>query len=122
MANLAILGVVDEEAKKEFMKIKNMSMTWIGKAANTYEKEANSAKLQMTPPKHTKSRTREVRTLSALSAATRDTNQESAPTTLSAAIAREPATLPRHVNQNPTADSSKRTNARIGQGWQRPRG
>ena len=46
MANLAIAGVVDEEAKKEFMKIKNPNMTKIRKAANAYKKEANSAKLR----------------------------------------------------------------------------
>ena len=45
MANLTIAGVVDEEAKKEFMKIENPNMTKIRKAANAYEKEANSAKL-----------------------------------------------------------------------------
>ena len=44
MANLAIAGVVDEEARKEFMKIDNPNMTKIRKAANTYEKEANSNK------------------------------------------------------------------------------
>ena len=33
MANLAIAGVVDEEAKKEFMKIENPNMTKIRKAA-----------------------------------------------------------------------------------------
>ena len=37
MANLAIAGVVDEEAKKEFMKIENLNMTKIKKAADTYE-------------------------------------------------------------------------------------
>ena len=46
MVNLAIAGVVDEEAKKEFMKIENPNMTKIRKAANAYEKEANSAKLR----------------------------------------------------------------------------
>ena len=46
MANLAIAGVVDEEAKKEFMKIENPNMTKIRKAANAYEKEPNSAKLR----------------------------------------------------------------------------
>ena len=45
MANLAIAGVVDEEANKESMKIKNPNMTKIRKAANAYEKEANTAKL-----------------------------------------------------------------------------
>ena len=45
MANLAIAGIVDEGAKKEFMKIENPNMTKIRKAANAYEKEANSAKL-----------------------------------------------------------------------------
>ena len=44
MANLAIAGVVDEEARKEFMKIDNPDMTKIRKAADTYEKEANSNK------------------------------------------------------------------------------
>ena len=44
MANLAIAGVVDEEARKEFMKIDNPNMTKIRKAADTYEKEANSNK------------------------------------------------------------------------------
>ena len=46
-ANLAIAGVVDEEAKKEFMKIKNSNITKIRKAANAYEKEAKSAKLHV---------------------------------------------------------------------------
>ena len=46
MAILTIAGVVDEEAKKEFMKIENPNMTKIRKAANAYEKEANSAKLR----------------------------------------------------------------------------
>ena len=46
MANLAIAGVVDEEANKEFMKIENPNMTKIRKAANAYKKEANSAKLR----------------------------------------------------------------------------
>ena len=45
MANLAIAGVVEEEAKKEFMKIENLNMTKIRKAADAYEKEANSTKL-----------------------------------------------------------------------------
>ena len=45
MANLAITGVVDEEAKKEFMKTENPNMTKIRKAADTYEKEANSTKV-----------------------------------------------------------------------------
>ena len=44
LANLAIAGVVDEEARKEFMKIDNPNMTKIRKTANTYEKEANSNK------------------------------------------------------------------------------
>ena len=44
MANLAIAGVMDEEARKEFMKIDNPNMTKIRKAADTYEKEANSNK------------------------------------------------------------------------------
>ena len=42
--NLAIAGVVDEEARKEFIKIDNPNMTKIRKAADTYEKEANSNK------------------------------------------------------------------------------
>ena len=42
MANLAIAGVVDDKARKEFMKIENPNMTKIRKAADTYEKEANS--------------------------------------------------------------------------------
>ena len=46
MANLAIVGVVDEEAKKEFMKIENQNMNKIRKAADTYEKEANSTKVR----------------------------------------------------------------------------
>ena len=46
MANLAITGVVDEEAKKEFMKIENTNMMKIRKAAGTYEKEANSTKVR----------------------------------------------------------------------------
>ena len=45
MANLAIAGVVDGEARKEFMKIENPNMTKIRKAADTYEKEANSNKV-----------------------------------------------------------------------------
>ena len=36
MANLAIAGVLDEEARKEFMKIDNPNMTKIRKAANRY--------------------------------------------------------------------------------------
>ena len=43
---MAIVGVADKEAKKEFMKIKNPNMKKIRKAANTYEKEATSAKLR----------------------------------------------------------------------------
>ena len=55
MANLPIAGVVDEEAKKEFMKIKNPNMMKIRKAADTYEKEANSTKMRTdTSPRHTK--------------------------------------------------------------------
>ena len=46
MANLAIAGVVDDEARKEFMKIENPNMTKIRKAADTYEKEANSNKVK----------------------------------------------------------------------------
>ena len=46
MANLAIAGVVDLEAKKEFMKIENPNMTKIRKAADAYEKEANSNKVR----------------------------------------------------------------------------
>ena len=54
MANLAIAGVVDEEARKEFMKIDNPNMTKIRKAANTYEKEANSNKSRSDTSKDTK--------------------------------------------------------------------
>ena len=46
MANLAIADVVDDEARKELMKIENPNMTKIRKAADTYEKEANSNKVQ----------------------------------------------------------------------------
>ena len=46
MANLAIPGRVDKETKKEFTKIENPNMTEIRKAANAYERETNSAKLQ----------------------------------------------------------------------------
>ena len=46
MANLAIAGVVDEEAKKEFMKIENPKMTKIQKAGDTYEKEAHITKVR----------------------------------------------------------------------------
>ena len=46
MANLAIAGVVDEEAKKEFMKIENPNMTKIRRATDAYEKEANSTKVR----------------------------------------------------------------------------
>ena len=45
MANLAIAGMIDEEAKKEFMKIKNPNMTKISKTASAYKKEANCTKL-----------------------------------------------------------------------------
>ena len=54
MANFAIAGVVDEEAKKELMRVENPNMTQIRKAANTYEKEANSASYALTPPRHSK--------------------------------------------------------------------
>ena len=46
LAGLAIAGVVDEEARKEFMKINNPNRMKIRKAADTYEKEANSNKVR----------------------------------------------------------------------------
>ena len=45
-ANIAIAGVVDDEARKEFMKIESPNMTKIRKAADTYEKEVNSNKVR----------------------------------------------------------------------------
>ena len=44
LANLIIAGTVDEEAKKELMKIDNPDMEKVRKAANTHEKEQNSLK------------------------------------------------------------------------------
>ena len=44
LANLIIAGTVDEEAKKEHMKIDNPDMEKMGKAANTHEKQQNSLK------------------------------------------------------------------------------
>ena len=38
--------MVDDKARKEFMKIENPNMTKILKAADTYEKEANSNKVR----------------------------------------------------------------------------
>ena len=55
MANLAIAGVVDNEAKKEFMKIENPNMTKIRKAADTRTKRKPTAtRYAPTPQKHTK--------------------------------------------------------------------
>ena len=44
LANLIIAGTVDEEAKKELMKINNPDMEKVKKAANTHEKQKNSLK------------------------------------------------------------------------------
>ena len=44
LGNLIIAGTVNEEAKKELMKINNLDMEKVRKAANTYEKEQNSSK------------------------------------------------------------------------------
>ena len=44
LANLIIAGTVDEEAKKELMKIDNPDMEKVRKAANTHEKHQNSMK------------------------------------------------------------------------------
>ena len=44
LANLIIAGTVDEEAKKELMKINNPDMEKVRKAANAHEKEQNSLK------------------------------------------------------------------------------
>ena len=44
LANLIIAGTVDEEAKKELMKIDNPDMEKVRKAANTHEKQQNSLK------------------------------------------------------------------------------
>ena len=44
LANLIIAGTVDEEAKKELMKIDNPDMEKVRKAANTHEKQQNSMK------------------------------------------------------------------------------
>ena len=44
LANLIIAGTVDEEAKKELMKIDNPDMEKVRKAANVHEKEQNSLK------------------------------------------------------------------------------
>ena len=44
LANLIIAGTVDEEAKKELMKIDNPDMEKVRKAANTHEKQQNSIK------------------------------------------------------------------------------
>ena len=44
LANLIIDGTVDEEAKKELMKIDNPDMEKVRKAANTHEKQQNSMK------------------------------------------------------------------------------
>ena len=44
LANLIIAGTVDEEAKKELMKIDNPDMEKVRKAANTHEKQQKSLK------------------------------------------------------------------------------
>ena len=44
LANLIIAGTVDEEAKKELMKINNPDMEKVRKAANTHKKQQNSLK------------------------------------------------------------------------------
>ena len=77
-ANLAIAGVVDEEAKKEFMKIENPNMTKIRKAANAYKKEANSAKLRTDTSKAYQIKNLRGKVESASCAATRDTSPENA--------------------------------------------
>ena len=46
-----IAGTVDEEAKKELMKIDNPDMEKVRKAANTHEKEQNSLKPAATTSK-----------------------------------------------------------------------
>ena len=43
LANLIIAGTVDEEAKKELMKIDNPDMEKVKKAANTHEKNNRTA-------------------------------------------------------------------------------
>ena len=53
LANLIIAGTVDEEAKKELMKIDNPDMEKVRKAANTHEKQQNS--LPQAPPARTRS-------------------------------------------------------------------
>ena len=44
LANLIIAGTVNDEAKKELMKIDNPDMEKVRKAANTQEKQQNSLK------------------------------------------------------------------------------
>ena len=44
LANLIIAGTVDEEAKKEIMKINNPDMEKVRKVANAHKKEQNSIK------------------------------------------------------------------------------
>ena len=44
LANLIISGTIDDEAKKELMKIENQDMEKVRKAANTHEKQQNSLK------------------------------------------------------------------------------
>ena len=44
LANLILAGTVDDEAKKELMKIDNPDMEKVRKAANTHEKQQNSLK------------------------------------------------------------------------------
>ena len=44
LANLIIAGTIDDEAKKELMKIDNPDMEKVRKAANTHEKQQNSLK------------------------------------------------------------------------------
>ena len=56
LANLIIAGTVDEEAKKELMKIDHPDMEKVRRAANTYEKEQNS--LSTPHPRHIKSKQR----------------------------------------------------------------
>ena len=44
LANIIIAGTIDDEAKKELMKIDNPDMEKVRKAANTHEKEQNCLK------------------------------------------------------------------------------
>ena len=124
MANLVIASVVDEEAKKEFMKIENPNMTKIRKAANAYEKEGNSAKLHTNTSKAFQIKNTGGRTLSALCVAIRATSPESAPsneTISSAATARGWDISQRSANLSLIVDSNKRISGRTRHEWQKQR-